>query len=295
MPNLTIQAGLRWEAQIEPDPITPRLAGLLRAVHREDGQGADVPLRRDDPLGQERCGSRASGSPGILEATARRSSARNVGLFYARIPGLALASTRSTNGSLGQTLYRDSTFRELRRPASAGLSQPAPGRPRPSGTPDHPGVFVIDEDFQNPRTTAASRRRSRGSRCRVWPCSVKYNYAKSDAPDALRGPQRPAELGSPWSTRPRPGSDQRRQRSDDRRVHGAQEPVLGVTVGVQQALHRPRSASRSYYTYSKDKSDDDNERDPFTFRYAKIHEDPATRRPSSRRSGATPTATSATA
>ena len=29
------------------------------------------------------------------------------------------------------------------------------------------------------------------------------------------------------------------------------------------------------YTYSKDKSDDDNERDPFTFRYAKIHEDPA--------------------
>jgi len=25
-----------------------------------------------------------------------------------------------------------------------------------------------------------------------------------------------------------------------------------------------------YYTYSKDKSDDDNERDPFTFRYAKV-------------------------
>ena len=25
-----------------------------------------------------------------------------------------------------------------------------------------------------------------------------------------------------------------------------------------------------FYTYSKDKSDDDNERDPFTFRYAKV-------------------------
>ena len=43
----------------------------------------------------------------------------------------------------------------------------------------------------------------------------------------------------------------------------------GVTFGVTK---RPTNnfQFQVYYTYSKDKSDDDNERDPFTFRYAKI-------------------------
>jgi hypothetical protein len=43
----------------------------------------------------------------------------------------------------------------------------------------------------------------------------------------------------------------------------------GVTLGVTK---RPSHnlQFQAYYTYSKDKSDDDNERDPFSFRYAKI-------------------------
>ena len=52
MPNLTVQAGLRWEAQIEPDPITPP-AGLLRGLHRQDTGRHGLPLRRHDPVGQE--------------------------------------------------------------------------------------------------------------------------------------------------------------------------------------------------------------------------------------------------
>src|SRR5205085_12638254 len=43
----------------------------------------------------------------------------------------------------------------------------------------------------------------------------------------------------------------------------------GVTLGITK---RPTNnlQYQIYYTYSKDKSDDDNERDPFTFRYAKV-------------------------
>ena len=42
----------------------------------------------------------------------------NIGLYYARIPGLVLASTRSTNGSRGQTIYPRQLLRELRRARS---------------------------------------------------------------------------------------------------------------------------------------------------------------------------------
>ncbi len=37
----------------------------------------------------------------------------NAGLYYARIPGLNLASSRSTDGSRGQTLFRSSFFTDL--------------------------------------------------------------------------------------------------------------------------------------------------------------------------------------
>ncbi len=66
---------------------------------------------------------------------------------------------------------------------------------------------------------------------------------------------------------------QRRRTAHDRRVLG-QEPVLGDHVRRDQAVLRPLRRQVTY-TYSKDKSDDDNERDPFTLRYAKIFEDPS--------------------
>ena len=42
-----------------------------------------------------------------------------------------------------------------------------------------------------------------------------------------------------------------------------------MTLGVTK---RPSNnvQFQAFYTYSKDKSDDDNERDPFSFRYAKV-------------------------
>src|SRR5262249_31164352 len=73
----------------------------------------------------------------------------NGGIFYARTPGLQLASPRSTNGSIGQTLYRDSTFNGF------GLTPPAyPDLiPNANSVPvDHPSVFVFDKLFTNPRT-----------------------------------------------------------------------------------------------------------------------------------------------
>ena len=72
----------------------------------------------------------------------------NAGIFYGRIPGLALASSRSTNGSRGQTIFRSSAVN------FDGCLPVYPNKLSAAcvGAPDHPDVFVFDEDFENPRT-----------------------------------------------------------------------------------------------------------------------------------------------
>jgi hypothetical protein len=70
------------------------------------------------------------------------------GIFYSRTPGLDLASSRSTNGSVGQSIYRDSTFNGF------GLTPPAYTQLVPNASnlaPDHPQVYVTDKNFTNAR------------------------------------------------------------------------------------------------------------------------------------------------
>ena len=49
----------------------------------------------------------------------------------------------------------------------------------------------------------------------------------------------------------------------------AKSRYRGITVGLDKRMSG-NYAYQVYYTWSKDESDDDNERDPFTFRYADI-------------------------
>jgi hypothetical protein len=185
------------------------------------------------------------------------------GIFYARIPGLSLASSRSTNGTIGQTLFRSS--------ALTGILGPVPAYPglipqSQIGDPFLPDVFVFDKDFENPRTTAASLSYEREVKNGLA-LLVKYNYAKGDNITRFVNRNDPL-LGSPWSTGLPPGG-----------ANGinvltvvestAKSQYHGVTIGANQRF-TGKVQYQVYYTYSKDKSDDDNERDPFSFRYARV-------------------------
>ena len=69
--NLTMTYGLRWEAQIQPDVITPANRGLLRGLHRPDGERPGVPVRRRDPLRYQHVAAAPGhrlGSPGTTAA-----------------------------------------------------------------------------------------------------------------------------------------------------------------------------------------------------------------------------------
>jgi outer membrane receptor for ferrienterochelin and colicin len=270
-PNLNVQYGLRWEAQIQPDPITPADEVFFAPFIGKTVQGQEFPsdgeIPSDYSMWQPRLGM--SWNPNGDGKKVLRAS---LGVFYGRIPGLSLASSRSTNGSRGQTIFRSN---------AVNFDNCLPVYPNKLsaacvGAPDHPDVFVFDKDFQNPRTTAASLSWEQ-ELIPEYAFLVKYNYAKGEHITRFRNANDPLLINAPatctfacgpWSSGLGPGG-----------TNGigtltvvestAKSLYQGLTLGVTR---RPTHnlSFQAYYTYSKDKSDDDNERDPFSFRYAKV-------------------------
>jgi hypothetical protein len=271
-PNLNLQFGLRWEAQLQPDPITDPDDVFYAPFIGQTVGGVEFPSDGDIPsdtsMWQPRLG--LSWNPG---GDGRKVFRANAGIFYGRIPGLALASSRSTNGSRGQTIFRSSAVN------FDGCLPIYPNKleARCVGAPDHPDVFVFDRDFQNPRTTSASLSWEQ-ELIANYAFLVKYNYAKGEHITRFLNGNDPLL----WSGAPAGCSFACGPFSNGLGANGtngigtltvvsstAKSLYQGLTLGVTK---RPSNnvQFQAFYTYSKDKSDDDNERDPFSFRYAKI-------------------------
>jgi len=270
--NLTINAGLRWEAQLEPDPRTPPDEVFFAPFIGKTSKGQEFPsdgtIPSDKKMWQPRLG--VSWDPKGDGKTVLRGT---WGIFYARVPGLNTASTRSTNGSVGQSVFRSSFL------ASIGVTPLAPAYPNlvPAsevGSPFLPDIYVFDKDFENPRTTAASL----GVDRELFPglaVLVKYNYAKGDQQTRFVNRNDPL-LGCPWGTGLGPGGTNGISCGFAGLPTGlvtvestARSRYWGWTIGVNKNFSN-NYGFQAYYTYSKDRSDDDNERDPFTISYAKV-------------------------
>jgi hypothetical protein len=265
--NLTIQYGLRWEAQIEPDMITPQSQVFYAPFIGQTSEGVEFPsdgtIPSDWKMFQPRLG--ISWDPKGDGKTVVR---LNGGIFYGRIPGLAVASSRSTNGSRGQTLFRNS--------ALTGVLGPVPAYPNlipqsSIGDPFLPSVFVFDKDFQNPRTYSGSISVEREIASNLA-LLVQYNHAKGvhitrflNGNDPLLGD---GQAPGPWGYGLEPGGF---NGIADLTVvdSSAKSLYRGLTIGLNKKWSR-NWQMQANYTLSKDLSDDDNERDPFTFRYARI-------------------------
>jgi len=271
-PNLNVQYGLRWEAQIQPDPITPASEVFYAPFIGKTVGGVEFPsdgeVPSDTAMWQPRFGF--SWNPKGDSKSVLRGSA---GIFYGRIPGLSLASSRSTNGSRGQTIFRNSFVN------FDGCLPVYPNKLSAAcvGAPDHPDVFVFDKDFENPRTTSLSLSWEQ-ELIPEYAFLVKYNYAKGSHITRFRNGNDPLL----WSGAPAGCSFACGPFSSGLGAGGtngigtltvvestAKSLYQGLTLGVTK---RPshNMQFQAFYTYSKDKSDDDNERDPFSFRYAKV-------------------------
>jgi hypothetical protein len=270
-PNLSVQYGLRWEAQIQPDPITPANEVFYAPFIGKTVKGVEFPSNGEIPsdrsMWQPRFGF--SWNPNGDGKKVLRGSA---GIFYGRIPGLSLASSRSTNGSRGQTIFRSNAVN------FDGCLPVYPNKLSAQcvGAPDHPDVFVFDKDFQNPRTTSMSLSWEQEF-VPEYAFLVKYNYAKGSHITRFRNGNDPLLINAPNDCTFACGPFSSGLGAGGTNGIGtltvvestAKSLYQGLTLGITK---RPshNMQFQAFYTYSKDKSDDDNERDPFSFRYAKI-------------------------
>ncbi|HXM37528.1 MAG TPA: TonB-dependent receptor [Gemmatimonadales bacterium] len=261
----TFNYGLRWEAEIQADPITPPSQVFYapfigQTVTNSTGTytfPSDGTIPSDKKMIQPRVGF--AYDPG---GDGRRVVRGSAGLYYARIPGLNLASSRSTNGSVGMTYFRGVPF-------PGAYFGPVPGFNSqladnvPQSAVFFPDVFVFDKKFKNPRTFSASL----GYEWQIGAdlgASISYTHSRTD--QLTRFINRNASVfGSPWGSGLPGGNGIFTLTSVE---SSAKSRYNGVTVGLKRVLD-PNFQYQVNYTLSFDKSDDDNERDPFSFRYAR--------------------------
>ena len=264
-PTLTVNYGLRWEGQKEPDPITPPstvfFSGFIgKTVTNSAGTFAfpsNGKIPSDWKMFQPRLGIAwdvNDDGKDVVHAAA--------GINYARIPGLNLASARSTNGSIGQTIFRNSALTGV-------LGPPPPYNsllPAPAGAPFRPDIFVYDQNFKNPRTMNASIGYDKEVFQKLA-ASIEYMYARTDNLTRFIN-RNDAVFGSPWTS----GLNGTANGVSTLTTieSSAKSRYQGVTLGLGR-LADPDFQYQANYTLSVDKADDDNERDPFSFRYAQAN------------------------
>jgi hypothetical protein len=268
--NLTLEFGVRWEQQDQPGPRTPPnevfFADFIgQTVTNEFGTfefPSDGTIPDDDSIQPRVALAWSPDAKSVVRASA--------GLYMARLPALMLASSRSTNGSIGGNVRPDQV---------PGLPPPVwPDIVPPEFTSGldalfRPEIFLFDKDFELPKTTSLSLSYEREIRPN-WALLLKGNYAETDHLFRMFNQNTPY-FGCPWSTGlGATGNNGVACAGSDgaEALHTVESTARSEYTAVTVGLNKRYSNNyqfQIYYTNSEDMSDDDNERDPFNYRYAR--------------------------
>ncbi len=265
--NFTLNYGLRWDAQKFPDPT-------VAPVNTAYGQNLSDPAF---PSTGKLPSQYKEFQPRIGVAWDVRGNGKSAlraswGIFNARQNMLTQTGAITTNGVQQQEIVAVTGF------DSAGGNPPTypntvPIPPLAPGTfPFQAGVTVFSRDYANPRiyttnvgyeqqligdyaayadfTLSKGVHLTRFTNPNVGPTSVIPQNADTVS---YAGAAPFGNLGTITDT-----------------VSSAKSLYRGVTFGVRKRMSH-RFLFDANYTYSVDKDDDSNERDPFTFRYADLH------------------------
>ena len=254
--RLVLNLGLRWEGTWNPDPLVAPEKTYFAPYLDDPRFPSDGTIPDDLDNFQPRLGL-------VWDASGdgRTILRLNAGAYVSRIPSLVLAGPRTTNGAFQQLLFRSSA-------ASPGLG-PVPGVDEQIDGSDTlpflPDITVVDRDLELPETwsfgAGFERRLGRG-----LTAELAYQLARTN--ELFRFVDRNhAAFGSPFGIGTHPGGGginalNNTESSARSRYHG-----LTATLRGRDAADGLLTFEVNY-TLSRDRSDDDNERDPFTFRYA---------------------------
>jgi hypothetical protein len=263
-PNLTVNAGLRWEGHKAPPMLTPPSETPFAQYLNDPRFPTDTGEIPSDYQGwQPRLG--ITWDPGSDGKTVVRGTA---GLFKARTPGLVWANPRTANG----VIFAQYTGVI----AGPGLNFGVPDYPNLVDTANYPnanpGIAVVDKDFRNPRSWRWSLGVEREVTTDVA-AGAAFNYANTvhltrfydpnvDFTSTIAADGRRVYAGTGSPNRPFPTLGQvLTTDSDARSLYRAL--VLSLNKKYSKGWQM-----QANWVISDDHSTDDNERDPFTIRYA---------------------------
>jgi hypothetical protein len=266
--RLTLNYGLRWEAQHFPSPVTPPAQTAYGQYLSNPAFPSTGVLPNQNKMFQPRVGFAWD-----IRGNGKSALRASWGIFNARQNMLTQVGAITTNGVQQQTI--SGVFPTYPNLFPVTFPPTAP-----------PAVTVFSKDYANPRIYSANAAYEQqiGSSMSAY---VDFDYSMGvhltrfeDPNSALSGFTIPANLNSDTvvytgtASFPNLGSITNTT-SDARSLY------RGVTVGVREHLGQ-RFQLEANYTYSQDWDDDSNERDPFTFRYANFYNLKAEYAPSDR-------------
>jgi outer membrane receptor protein involved in Fe transport len=246
-PRVTLNYGLRWDAQFMPetvDPTTTAYAPFLNDPRfPSDGDIPDQLAQFQPRLGV------AWDVRGNQKSVVRASA----GLYYARQNMLSQVGSVTTNGLQQQTLFRNSGFVSFAdMPVWPNVLTPAP---LPAGTfPDFSGVRVFDREYKNPRILSINAAYEQELAANISGY-IDLTWAEGDHLTRFINVNR-ADRGSPFAPR-----------LDEVMVTTSigESRYRGMTLGLRKRFSDGWQMEANY-VLSKDEDDDSNERDPFTDR-----------------------------
>jgi hypothetical protein len=263
--NITLQYGLRWDAQLMPETVDPATTAYGRFLSNP-AFPSDGTIPDQLSMWQPRVGAtwdaRGDGRS-VLRASA--------GVYFARQNMLSQVGSITTNGLQQQTLFANTDIaRQFGAPTPTwpGVLSPSP---LPEGTfPDGSGVRVFDRDYRNPRTYTFNLGYEQEF-APNWAAYADYtfargrhltrflNYNRSGPVCCDQGPG----TGNLYTYSGAPFGPQLGELMVANSRGRSQ--YNGVTLGLRKRFSQGFQLEANY-VLSKDEDDDSNERDPFTDR-----------------------------
>jgi hypothetical protein len=274
--NFTLNYGLRWDAQKFPDPTIPP----SQTAYGQNLSDPNFPSTGKLPNQYKEFQPRI-GFAWDLRGNGKSALRASWGIFNARQNMLTQTGAITTNGVQQQEIAAGSclfTIGGVCQQNSAG--GPAPTYPGtvpvpllPAGTfPFQAGVTVFSKDYANPRiytTNVGYEQQLVGDYAAYLDFTLSKGVHLTRFINPNVGPTSviptTGDTASYIGNAPFPNLG-----SITDTVSSAKSLYRGFTVGLRKRLSH-RFLFDGNYTYSVDRDDDSNERDPFTFRYVDLH------------------------
>jgi hypothetical protein len=282
--NFTLNYGLRWDAQRFPDPTIPPSTTAYGADLSNPAFPSDGKLHSQWKEFQPRIGVAWD-----IRGNGKSALRASYGIYNARQNMLTQVGAITTNGVQQQSIAAGSCLFKFEIGAPGGpalCGQDSAGGPPPSYPstvpvpllapgqfPFQSGITVFSKDYANPRIYSTNVGYEQ-QLISDYAAYADFTLSKGVHLTRFTNPNAGTSANPPTA-----GSDTVSYND----VHGvfpdlgditdtvssAKSLYRGVTLGVRKRMSH-RFLFDANYTYSVDRDDDSNERDPFTFRYANL-------------------------